>query len=122
MTAPILTADLLDWYADTFVPDSASGYGQMNPVGAEGKYSTKKGPLKRSTLAGALTGETRRLPIDGIYRQIPVTISVTPQTHDGLARSAILEIDHGGAEAVQRTLAVCADLGLWAFAQLSEST
>lgn len=136
---------LLEWYLTTFVPDPGRGYTLMNPPGVKKKYTRKQKPrhpepdlldgghdeqerdapsdddgplLTHDVIEQSLSGATRRLPVDGRWRSIPIALAVVPRTRCGVAREAIVDVDYGGQAAVETTLAVCERLGLWAFAQL----
>lgn len=112
---------LLQWYMRQFVPDPARGYALMNPEGAKNKYVTHKDPLTPELLVKALDAQPRRLNINGVKRAFPISIAVTPTRPDGTACAAIIDVDYGGHGAVTHVLDVCAEHGLWAFAQLSTS-
>jgi hypothetical protein len=112
---------LIAWFMQWFVPDPARGYGLMHPPGADAKYTKKRTPLTSELVLGALQGQTRRMEIKGKWSTVPVSIAVTPASIDHYATCAILDIDGGGIAAVERVLNRCAELGLWAFAQLGQS-
>ena len=111
----------IDWYFNTFVPDPERGYAQMNPPGADAKYSRKHQPLTKELIGGGLGHETRRLKINGQWQTIALSIAVTPEHRDGWARAAMLDVDTGGTDGIYQVFTVCAQPGLWAFAQLGAS-
>ncbi|HSH80550.1 MAG TPA: hypothetical protein VLA19_18630, partial [Herpetosiphonaceae bacterium] len=113
-------AELLTWYLATFVPDPERGYALMNSASAQHKYTRKGEALKTELIGGGLSGATRRPRATG-WTAIPLSVACVPAHRDGWALAAAIDIDAGGAAAVQRALAVCADYGLWAFAQLGTS-
>ena len=115
------TPDLLAWYMTAFVPDPDRGYALMTPAWAASKYTRKHAPLSQELLGGVFGGATRRLSANGVWHTFPVSIAVAPETRNGLAMEAAIDIDRGGSAAIGRALDVCASYGLWAFAQLSTS-
>lgn len=120
-SAPTGKGELLQQYIDTFVPNPST-YAVMNPSGMDRKYSRGKKSLTPDNIQNALTGAPRRLKIDGKWVTVPLSVAIIPQTADELAKNIALDVDDGGKGAVAQVLTVCESLGLWAFAQLSEST
>lgn len=113
----------LTWFFNTFVPAPQRGYALMNPPGHENKYVRKGEPLTPDLLRGAFNGETRRTRANGDWRIIACSYGCIPETPGPTpqARNVAFDIDHGGEAAVAALLNVCAEYGLWAFGQLSES-
>jgi len=118
---------LVDWYVETFIPDPTRGYALMNPPGHEEKYTRRTEPLTAELVIGALNGQTRRtrpLPVGGGgWASVALSIACVPQTSGAkpLSRFIALDIDSGGVQAIKRIGDVLNRLGLWWFAQLSES-
>lgn len=122
---PTLTQEtieaLLRFFFAAFIPDAASQYIVMNPYGLKAKYIHKEGPLTLQKVLASFQNETRKLTVKGRRRNIPLSLGVLTKQQDGLAKNSILDIDVGGLHTIQRVLQACEELGLWAFAQLSES-
>lgn len=110
-----------EWYMKLFVCDPDRGYDIMKPPEAPNKYGRRSTPLTPDRVTDALEGRTDLMQIEGRKVEVPYSFAVVPETRSGWARAAIIDIDHGGLEAVQRALAVAQSHGLWAFAQLSTS-
>lgn len=122
-TTSIITAEqdgLIDWYYATFVVAPNSGYATMNPAYYQNKYAHRKGPLTREKIAQTL----RASAVGQRQRGRPTESGsiAAPLAHpEGWATIAAIDIDYGGIPAVRQALDVCAQYGLWAFAQLSTS-
>ena len=116
------TSDLT-WFFNTFVPAPQRGYALMNPPGHPDKYSRRHEPLTPDLLRGAFNGETRRTRANGDWRIIACSYGCIPQAPGKTpqAQNIGFDIDHGGQEALAALLNVCAQHGVWAFGQLSES-
>ena len=115
--------DLLNWFFNTFVMARQRGYALMNPPGHPDKYTRRHEALTPEMLWGAFNGETRRTRAGGDWRVIACSYGCISQTPGPTpqARNIAFDIDHGGEAAVAVLLNVCAEYGLWAFGQLSES-
>ena len=115
--------DLLSWFFTVFVPAPQSGYALMNPPGHENKYVRKGEPLTVDHIRGAFNGETRRTRANGDWQIVRCSYGCIPQTpgRTPQAKNVAFDIDHGGEAAVAALLNVCAQQGIWAFGQLSES-
>ncbi len=110
-------ATLLAWYRDSFIPDPDRGYALMNPVQSQDKYVRASRALSGELIGGGLDGRTtRRKSLGGLI--VPQSIAVVPMHRDGWAVHAALDVDAGGAVAMQQALDVCQRVGLWAFAQI----
>jgi len=116
------TSDLT-WFFNTFVPAPQGGFALMNPPGHENKYVRKGEPLTVDHIRGAFNGETRRTRAGGDWRVIACSYGCIPQTPGKTpqAKNIAFDIDHGGEAAVAALLSICAQYGVWAFGQLSES-
>lgn len=118
------TDQLLDWYMKTFVASPDHGYALMNPPGHEAKYIRRNEPITAAMIKGALYGETRRTKAKKEWLTAQYSYAVVPQTASKAAQARViaLDIDHGGKEALAAVLGTCREFGVWAFAQVSEST
>ena len=112
---------LLQWFLCVFVPEPKRGYAVMNPPEANHKYSRKNSTVTPQMLADSFNGETRRLQINNTWQSFPLSLAVVPEHREGWAMAAILDVDEGGQEAVERVLACCKKHKVWAFAQLGQS-
>jgi hypothetical protein len=111
---------LTAWFRATFVRDPERGFAMMNPPGVPSKYVRSSKSLSQELIGGAFDGlASRRRCAE--FKTVPYSLAVTPETRDGYAQAAMLDIDAGGVTALKQALAVCAELGLWAFAQLGAS-
>ena len=115
--------DLLNWFFNTFVPAPQRGYALMNPPGHPDKYTRRHEPLTPEMLRGALNGQTRRTRANGDWQIVRCSYGCIPQTAERTpqAKHIAFDVDHGGEAAVAAFLNVCAQYGIWAVAQLSES-
>ena len=113
----------LTWFFNTFIMTPQRGYALMNPPGHPDKYARRHEALTVDHIRGAFNGETRRTRAGGAWRIIACSYGCIPQTPGKTpqARNVAFDIDHGGREAVNTLLNVCAAHGIWAFGQLSES-
>jgi len=119
----MLDSSLLDWYMTTFVPNPKRGYAQMNPPGANAKYSKKHETLTSELVHSAFRGDVRRLKIDGDWkRNIPISFAVVPETAESTTKLLAIDVDAGGMDAAARLFALASSYGLWSFFQVSIST
>lgn len=115
-------AELSAFLLSALIPPSVDSHGVMNPTGADlGKYMTVHRPLTERLIEGALSGETRRPQVNGRQVTAPVSLAAVLVNAEGQALAAALDVDAGGAEAVALVLEAAHAVGLWGFAQLSES-
>ena len=103
------------WFFERFVSQQPC-HGVMNPTGD--KYNRRHRQLSFQDLCKFFDGKPRR------YRKKNTlwSLAVVPMhIKERWADFALLDIDHGGDEAVQTALSLCRQHGVWGFAQISES-